>query len=296
MNKVISLLSIFASSLVFQACTEKGVPIDFGDVLAKDTTYMAAVPTAEPHRVLIEELTGVKCVNCPAGHQLLETFEASNPGRIEVVSIQPLYSDALTGPKKNYTKNDNRTQKGTDLSNFIFNAKQPNLPSAAIDRSPFPGTTDLDGNRGAWSNVVDARLAVNTGVNLSLVSEYREATNDAVIKIKVSFSKNVNKQLLLNIALTESSIIDYQEDVTLGDIEDYTHNNVFRDMITPVSGTSILNDFPVKEAGRVYERTIIYQLPEQTKWKPENMHIVASVSVNESNEKEVLQAAGAKLK
>jgi hypothetical protein len=67
-----------------------------------------------------------------------------------------------------------------------------------------------------------------------------------------------------------------------------------RDILTQTYGSPVLDSFAQKDAGRVYERTFKYTIGNA--WKPENCKVIAFISNNETNDKEVAQAVETKLK
>ncbi|MFN6226655.1 MAG: hypothetical protein ACK4ZC_08005, partial [Bacteroidota bacterium] len=58
------------------SCREIGPAVDLGlNILRVDTVYTESPPAKQPITALIEEFTGVRCVNCPRAHRLIETLQ-----------------------------------------------------------------------------------------------------------------------------------------------------------------------------------------------------------------------------
>lgn len=293
MKKQIILAAVAALTL-FSACTEVGPSVNLTPTEKKDTTYLTStIPAAEARKVLVEEATGVKCVNCPEGARLLAQLSKDNPGRVIIVG---LHAGALTSPIFNESKYDFRTSFAADLFNFM--GGEPNKPAAAIDRQEVGASFFLD--KSLWPSKIPDRLAIATPLNLSMTSSYDSVTKIATISIKGIYTSAVTAQQSLTVALIENDIEDAQEDKDTpgnGVIEDYIHEHVLRDMVTPVYGTALLDEMPTKEAGRVFERVIKYTLPAgAAAWKIKDLKLVAFVHNAGTAGKSVVQAAEASLK
>ena len=282
--------------LILTSCKEKVDIIDFG-AKQPDTAFVAAVETQQLRKVLFEEFTGVSCPNCPNGQKEISSYEDQNPGRIVVVGIQ-IKNNAQTVPYDNNgvkTINDNRTQAGTDLCNGIYGTNN-SLPSAFIDRTSKSGSILL--GKTDWASVVNARVSTPAKANISVTSNYNAADRRATVKVHVAYTSPVSLNQSLTVVLIENNIIDAQE-LPFGDTapaaQNYIHHHVLRDILTQPTGSGILTDLAVKDAGQVYERTFTYALPP-TVLNPDNCVFVAFVSDNSGTDREVVQAAEVNLK
>ena len=112
------------------------------------------------------------------------------------------------------------------------------------------------------------------------------------LNIHVAYTAGVSKKQVLNVALIQDSIIDYQKS-GLQVEENYVHNYVLRDMVTPISGTPIMDAMTIKEPGRVYERTMKIKLDPA--WDAAHCQLVVFISNAEGADKEVLQAEEVKV-
>ena len=285
-------LLVLASS-----CKEVGPVINFTPAAA-DTSFKAATETAQSRMVLMEEFTGVTCSNCPEGHDIIKSLEASNPGRLVSIGIQiknfpqcnPVDHPALAPDV--VTRSDNRTEDGTALASGIYSTVSF-MPAAGVDRMSFSGTKLSD--RTKWTAQVADRLAISTPVNIKLSSTYNTDTRTAIIKVHVAYTGTVAKGQSLTVALMENEIIDAQEYPNKY-VQDYRHEHVLRDIITAPTGEDILQKVTSKEAGQVYERTLVYKVPaEGANWNMANCQLVAYVANREGSDVEVQQAAVAAL-
>ena len=118
---------LFASflCLMMLSCEEEGpaVILDEAETLS-DTTYVTStIPIAQDKVVLIEELTGVRCPNCPDGHQEVETILANNPGRVLAVAVHtPFLGQPFPGEPSLIT------QSGIDIC-LLYTSPSPRDPT-----------------------------------------------------------------------------------------------------------------------------------------------------------------------
>lgn len=293
------LVAVVSGALMMGSCKEKGPAIDFSNVKSADSTWLLSSPEpVQPRNVLVEEVTGVKCPNCPAGAKSLKDIDEANQDRLVIIA---LHAGNLTSPiddPAHPSKYDLRNN--SVLGVYQFFGSEPSKPAAVIDRTAEGANYFLD-NRTKWPNVLDARLATSSPIRLSMTSSYNPETREDTITIRVSYTSAVSKPQSIIIAVAENHIIDPQYNGTAV-IDDYEHEHVFRDFVTPLNGSDFLNDYPTKEAGRVYQRTYIYKVPdvafgeEKTKWNLDNCKLVGFVFNNQSPDFEVAQAIEIDLK
>jgi hypothetical protein len=281
---ILGLIAILAVS-----CKEKGPLIDFGNTKSEDTTYVVTPPAVQPKKVLVEEFTGASCSNCPAARVQLANLAAQNPDKLAIMGIH-IYNYVQSAPTKE-SKHDFRTQDGTDIGNDVYGSVSM-MPSAGIDRM-LGGNGERLTLKGVWADLISTRLKVEPIVNIDLTSSFDEAGKKATVTVKVTYNKKTTGTQNISLAIIEDGIVDVQDSVQTI-IHDYHFEHVLRDYITPISGVPFLQDKPEKEAGRVYQRTFVYDVNKD--WKPENCKLIAYVHNNAGNDKEVLQVAEVKLK
>lgn len=298
MKKIISLSAVV--SLAFVACQEQ-IPngLILTSTASKDTTYVAAAETPQAKVVVIEELTGATCSNCPKGTEILKGFVESNPGRIVLTGIHSGFlSEPPAGAHYDFRNAD------ADALKFFFNEGEPSKPSACFDRVQATSGNSAGkyfiskGQTGAdWIAMLPTRLSKTTPVNIHLQSEYNTSTSKVDVKVKVAFTSAVNEKVALSMYVLESGRKDKQYDIDLGVIENYKFNHIFRKMITGVGGELILDSLTTKEAGRVLEKSISFE-PNTTGvngWDLDSCTVVGIVHKMGSS-KEVLHAQEVKLR
>jgi hypothetical protein len=103
--------------------------------------------------------------------------------------------------------------------------------------------------------------------------------------------EELSGEINLSIMLTESGIIDAQDDFEAGGIvDDYVHKHVLRDMMTPVTGAPVLSSIIT---GQTFSET--YTKTLDAGWEADNMEIIAFVSLVNGSDFPVIQAASVHL-
>jgi hypothetical protein len=97
----------------------------------------------------------------------------------------------------------------------------------------------------------------------------------------------IPEEVRISVMITESGIIDAQDDKEAGMIvEDYVHNHVLRDMLTPYDGQILA---PSLIGGEEFMVEFHYDLSNA--WNADECNVVAFISINSgSGDIAVLQA------
>lgn len=274
-------------AITFVGCKEIGPAVDLSPIVAKDTTYMGIIESPTPRKVLVEEYTGVKCPNCPNGAAILRSIEDANPNRLVVVA---LHSGSLTSPIVPDSKYDFRTVAAANIMAYF--GEDPSKPSGAIDRVKNAGAYFMD--KGLWQQKITDRFSVPSKENITITSTFDTTSKQAIIKVSVAYTSDVVDHQSLMVGLIENNIVDAQ-DSSIVLIPDYHHNHVLRDILTPASGSAVLDSLTTKSAGRIYERIFIYTV--NSTWNAANCEVFAYLFKNENGQdNEVAQAAITHLK
>jgi hypothetical protein len=288
------LFAALCAALLFTRCSKELDPIGLvlkDPVAFKDTTYdLATMPPPQDKAVFIEEMTGVKCTNCPNGAAIIKTMQNQFPGRILVAK---LHSNFLADPIK-ATDPDFRCADAETID--VGFGSSGNKPNALVDRTINtldPGNNQYYANKGKWNQAITTQLGKATPVNIDLLSSLNAANDTVRLKSVFTFTQAQSDPLAFSIYLLEDDIEATQDSFFNGvfEIEGYIHEEVLRASITaPITGTS-LPPAPYP-AGRVYERSLEFAIPNNVINKA---HIRAVVFVHGTNKGEVLQAKSVKL-
>jgi len=288
--KKLSFLIACVGILLFQACKEIGPQIDFGPS-GNDTTYKTTPETAQAKKVLAEEFTGVSCPPCPNGHDIMKNIGTALNGNLVIIAYHILnYPQAYPIDDDHHkSKYDLRTEDATKIGKEIFGGIG-GMPLAGFDRKAVSGSTLL--STGQWSNAAQTSATSPSPVNIHITSSYDADTREATAVVTLAYTAEVSIDHNLTIAVTEDGIEDLQKrDLTV--LEEYHHEHVLRKIITPISGKLVPNENP-KEPGRVFQST--FKFTVDAEWNPDNCNVIAFITNNAPNNREVVNAEEVKLK
>lgn len=258
-----------ATLMLANACKEKEIEIGGVGVGKK--------------RVLVEEVTGVACSNCPDGARTLQSLQSSYKaeGReLIVVSIH-----AAGSFSKPYTNNkyDFRTADGQALVNYIGGLE--GFPSAAIDRKLLPNETTIFVNpHTRWDGVIRAEFAKDYDLEMFLTNQFNAATRDLEITTEILPGQALSGEHRLTVLITQDSIVDLQND---NDVfkPNYIHRHVFRDAVTSPDGDPLLDAIT---PGAIINKKFHVTLPAE--WDEKHCSVIAFIHHDGNPDKEVLQA------
>lgn len=226
--------------------------------------------------VLIQEFSGQNCTFCPEGasviHGLLNTYD----DQLAVVTMHPYGSEQSEqlGPI------NLRNELSTDY--FKYYGSPSAFPAAIIDATPYEGTLVLT-SRGTWADAVINQFKLETAADLSVASDYDDATRTLTVNYNVKMTKAVSESLSIVVWLTESGIVAQQRGPT-GVQRKYVHDHILRASFNGTWGTVLADSFLPEEK---FDGTLSLKLPED--WVAENCEVVAAVFATGS--KTVYQAA-----
>lgn len=279
---------LVTSLMILSSCEEEPPFIDLTDPdkVLRDTTYIiTTIPAAQEKVVLVEDISGVNCVNCPDAAVKAEDIKSLHGERVVITTLLPT-KDILkefTDPKNVYT----------DLTNLkvdqLLKAIGPpsGLPSGMVDRKDFGNGKTLATI--TWDGHVNTQLQQLNTINIDLENEYVAAKNELIITTKVTYTDNqADSFQSISVMLLESNIIGIQKDRN-GVNQNYNFKHVLRDFISRPLGDPITVTL-VK--GRVVERQ--YKIAIDPSWNIDNCEIV--VCINSSKTQLVYQAARKKAK
>lgn len=289
---LVSLMLLLAAVFI-QGCKETPPFIDFSPKIFGliDTTYIQNnVPAPEKQKIYIEDLTGVRCNNCPKAAGKIVDIMTANPGQVVALAAYPRSLTNLTAP---FPDADTlNTDEADAIFTTIFESPSA-IPTGGVNRKLFSGETALNMSYNKWSGYADQVKVLESPVIITpeLLS-YDDATRKVRLKVTVLFTKKYDEVLNLSLFLSESKIISNQimPDGHLN--EDYEHNHALRKAITPFGGTPLKIDATTEgmyEAGRVFEKE--FEIEISPKWVKDNCGFVILVNRLDNNSKEVIQAA-----
>lgn len=245
-NKIYGKLAICAAALSFMACSN----------IDEDDRLIYVEPVEVSKRVLIEDFTGQRCINCPNATLAIEALqEQYGADNIIAVGIHSgPFSKTVTGQP---------FPLWTETGDYYFNSWNIDAqPTGVIDRKTVSSTFN------SWGTIVREALQASAPMELDATTEYDAATRTVTINVNAKGVLDVTGKL--QVWLTEDNItgIQYMPDGSIN--TQYVHNHVFRTAVNGQDG----EEFNVKWDE---EKTATCTAVLDEKWKAENMSVVAFV-------------------
>lgn len=264
MKKIILLAIVFTT--FFSGCVEV-IP-----EISTDFTYTG-------RKVLIEEFTGVQCVNCPEGSEKIEDLVAFHGDNLIPVSIHA--GDFSTPSAESLY--DFNTPEGMILENSYLGPVL-GFPIAVINRRQFDDENDLPVLSSTWAGHIAEEFLEEPKLNINIDNAFDTSSRQLTIDVTLSFLETVTEGLGISIMLLEDQIVDYQLTPD-GKENDYVHKHVLRTMLTDYKGDVISPAQTI--GGERPEFTYTFTVPAEWNW--ENCSVVAFVS-QYGDDLDVLQA------
>ena len=289
---------IILSLIIFiNSCKEDGPFIDFSPTRVKlqgDTEYVAAVLAVPQKRnVLLEDITGVKCPNCPAAHDVAKAINDANPGRIVITALHTFSNDFFTNPNPpSQGWPDFRPQDSS--ADYIVTKlldNPTNLPQGVINRKKFPAEAYRYFSYSKWAGYINQELVLPDSINLEISNSYNPTSRELTVVIKMECTDSIPHDVYLSVGITESKIIGKQLSGTAY-ITNYEHNHIFRKMLTTLSGLKINSSTVVLDARKVVVRVFKYSLPAG--WNESNCSVIGILH-NNASVIDVIQCAEKKI-
>lgn len=211
-------------SLIFYSCTKIDAPYaasKHGNI--KDTTMNWDTIKAVK-KVLLEDYTGHKCVNCPEAAITARSLEELYEGKLIVMAVHAGFY-ALPGSGE-YTL-DLRTQAGEDWNNEF---KLVSYPSGMINRKDFGGSRILGPDK--WGNSISEIIDTPPDAQMMFQNSYDSTSGTLLSTVFTHFINPISGTYNITVCLLEDSIIGAQKNnnPNIGPYPDW-YNYVFNDVL-----------------------------------------------------------------
>ncbi|MBF90850.1 MAG: hypothetical protein CMP75_03700 [Flavobacteriales bacterium] len=254
MKKAVLFLSFL---IAFSAC-DKIDPDNFvdGEIIVQSEDV--------DRKILIEDFTGHKCQNCPEAAEEIHNIQNTFPNQVVAIAIHAGYFSEPNSPQAPYLTTDFRTEGGDEIHDFFGPQSYPN---GMVNRSGYP--SDFLSNYTDWGNMVGSLTGSTAKVrmDISYTINGNEMTVYVSTQAKASFAAGHN----VVVCITEDHIIDWQTVEGQGNVSDYEHNHVLRDVVGSTWGQD------VGELSTGDEVTNTFTCIIDPVWKLNNCNIVAYV-------------------
>jgi len=229
--------------------------------------------------VLVEEVTGVRCTNCPVGTQTLVALQQQyGSKKVVVVSLHAAVNFSV--PYTN--QEDYRSPEIQELANYI--GPLEGFPTASINRRLLPNENTIFLTPFTrWGGEVAQDLQQDPSLALTLENTFDASTRALSIKVGLLPDQQITGEHRLTVLITQDSVIGQQLDGSTV-IPNYVHRHMVRDVVSASNGDIITEAL---EAGQLVNKTFNVSLPAT--WEAKHCSVVAFVHRSDVD-KEVLQA------
>ncbi len=243
------------------------------DTVEKDdykTDYTG--PISSERKVLLEDYTGVRCVNCPTAAAEIERLQEFYGDNIIVVGVYPMQPTGLTQPW-----DPNRDLRSSVAQTWATEFAIEQFPNGMVNRQEVIGYQE-------WGGAIAE--VISGGINYVDLSLTANMSTDSTIAVSVegSFVENYEADGAVNLItmILEDSIVAPQRTPT-GVNGNYVHNHVLRAVLGPEWGSQVASEAPTR--GTTFSTSLSGTVDKA--WRTNKLSVVAAV-VN-ANSREVIQ-------
>ncbi|MBC8459416.1 MAG: Omp28-related outer membrane protein [Deltaproteobacteria bacterium] len=229
-------------------------------------------------KVLLEDYTGMKCVNCPAATSAAEALVELYKGQVILMAVHAGYFSEPDA-SGHYTT-DYRVAEGVAWFNDFSLISNP---MGMVSRVTYNGKKAI--GAGSWAEVVANVAREDKVATIHMETEYTPTSRHHInTTINTRFTEQLEGTYHLTVCILEDSIVGWQKnnDTLVGpvpDIENYLFNDMLRAVLNGTYGDQLT---AAVDTSQVYAKSYLYTLDES--WVPEHLSLVAFVFNNETKE------------
>lgn len=241
------------------------------DVIDSDDRKIKIGAVQANKTALLIEFTDQNCINCSAATQLVEDMKSAQMYGANLISVSmhayPMQLPLVTTTGKLY--------------NNVYTSDYMH-PAAIVDGGSYSVYKE------EWSTLVRNAIQKTAPVDIQLSCSYNEQTKEITVASNIRGIKATASDLKLELWITEDNIASWQLMPDGSKNSAYVHNNVFRASLTGDWGK------PISVAP---EETIsdVTTYVLNSKWTPQNLHIVGFIYSGNEKFENILQAATVKV-
>lgn len=218
-------------------------------------------PAEVGRAVLIEDLTGQRCINCPTGTDIINGI-IQTYGEDNVIAVG-IHSGPL-GSTGNSKRVGLMTDTGDEYYTYWANGTNLGQPSAIFNRKKGPSD-----NLNNWAAEVGLIISEKANLSIDITNAYDAKKRELTTKVG-AFGVNGTVNGKLQVWIVEDGIKAMQMMPDGSANQEYIHNHVFRAAVNGTWGEEVT----VKE-GETTSKDYSYVLPET--WNADNISVVAFV-------------------
>lgn len=219
------------------------------------TPFFSGETAEYSQRVLGVYFTSTSCTSCPSASAGIKKLQTEHPGEISIVAFHKYL--AMPDPMEIPETEEFRNLMGgfTGLPRLFWNMRKG---------------TNLIGPDFSVSYAEEI-ASYQPSCGVALATSFDEKTRE--LKIDVGVKSNLPAVYRYIVFLVEDGIDEYEQN---GDY--YVHDNVVRDVVTPVTGRKLNNELPLTVGVEVKASESVVLSPD---WELESMRVVAAALVSE---------------
>jgi hypothetical protein len=278
------------------SCKESLPPIDFSEPVKVliDSAYtvenMDSIKETK-RGVLVEDLTGVQCTNCPDAAAAAASIKLKDTTHsVVILGLYTMAPPSFATPFRGYQ--DLRTDAAQNIGSNIY-AFSNLLPAGGVNRTPLTEGDLLNVSYPQWQSLANRFADDSAIVNIEVSYTF---VNDTTVEFIGSFEfrEDANAEPFVAIFLLEDDIVGPQK-YGGGVNYNYIHNHVVRKAYTAYNGIPLFGTetgLAIKGGG--LKKGWELNIPSYV--DVENASIVVVVSYNDGENKEVIQCTEVKLR
>jgi len=272
MRRILFIPLLF--SLAFIGCDKVDDPFD------AQTGGGGGNASPEAQRILLEDLTGFRCTNCPQAHDIANNLSNIYGDQLIVVGIHcsAQFSTPNSPQSPDYPSysTEFRTPAGVTYFTELFGS--PGLPTGSINRRVIDNSRLVAPS--AWAETVAPMIDQIARANLIVnINSYNENSRVVNFDVEMVITADLEPgQYFMTAYMVEDSIYDWQLNNGVN-IENYLHRHTLRDNVNGTWGALAFNS---GAAGQ--ENTLNYQYTLDEAWKEQHCEIIAYLYHGESRE------------
>jgi hypothetical protein len=260
-----------------------------------DSTYTLeedSIPGADKRGILIEDLTGVRCVACPNAAEAAFAIKSNDKDSVVVViGIYTTDPRSLTDPVDTAAQ-DLRTEVAQLIGTNIFKFSNI-LPGGGVNRTPQSEGEPINIGYLQWQSLANKFKGGSAIVNLDIT---QEEVNDSTLDVfgVFEFTADAEANPFVSIFLLENGIPHPQKTLS-GTDEGYIHEHILRKAYTPYNGTPLFNSASGDAVrGKGLKKGWEIVIPNYV--NREKASLVFVINYNDGDNKQVIQCKEVKLK
>jgi hypothetical protein len=252
-------------AIFFSSCDEVSQPY------TKTQTIDTTDTSKNVQKVLIEDFTGFRCLNCPKAAAEAKRLMGLYPGKVFAIGI---HSGFFATPTSSHPY-DFRTTVGTALDNFFGVSKVGN-PNGLVNRieKKILGI-------GAWDEAVSSTLLKKPKMTIKLTPGFNSTTNEISLEADIKYLEGGTANHYLSAFIIEDSVVQYQLDGSK-DVPNYVHMHVLRASLNGTWGDQ-LSTTDIASGAEFKKQLPVFAIPTDNlpggnyPWNPKNLKIIAFV-------------------